>query len=393
MTDPTRPPDDAARTDAAQADALDRYLDALARGERPRSSDLDPTLASTVRRAHALGDDGVRTITRRAGKARRWETIMRDLTRYESSRPRTIASQTMRVLPSLGSGADERGPWPPEQDRFTPGRRWGLLSRRPSAPADTEAASRRIPGGPLGLVATLALVLVIAASGLAVMLTAPGGGGEPTMLPAAFGATPAATPSLTFPPAEYAFGSPRLLRQPCVTPETRFADVMDIIAQQYASSSPGNHVDTSQLQLPLPDGPTPDSTLVDDLASIYAQYRACDRRWLRLASLGTDAGIVRLFSFNYGDYQGLLDGQLIAEAWNQQSQEVLGETGIGQPDLLVLLGLRYLPDGRIAGYLTESFSITADGTVSLAGQPQLYIVFAQQEGRWLLDDFMPPGRG
>lgn len=156
-------PDDESR----QADRLDAFLDRLVGVNPAPSPNLDPWLAATARHVHELASDSVAADIRSGGKARRWEHLM----------------QTP-MKPSVVTPFPLTRTLPPSTPMSIPPR-----------PANRPSRLRRLGSGSVGLVATLTLVLLVAASSLAVYLSAPRGGDEPTMLPAAFGATPEGTPS------------------------------------------------------------------------------------------------------------------------------------------------------------------------------------------------------
>lgn len=356
MTDPTRPPDDAARTDAAQADALDRYLDALARGERPATADLDPTLAATVRRAHAMGDDGARATTRRAGKARRWEDLMRT---------RAPASITIRpaIVPLPGRGATV--PMLPDQQPVpTRLRRWG--------------------GRSMGLVATLALVLLVTAAGAGVYLTMPGGQAPddtaPTLAGVA-GGTPTAMP------VKREAADPRLDPEHCTIDPLPYEQIMGLLEHHYFTPGADDLISTQPLALPLPDGPVPVEAVLEELDAVLVQRLSCQESLGRQAALSTDGGIVRAFIYRDENGGERVVGEWLLQLWSQQAEGIATTVSYRRLHSYELTEVRTLPDGRVAGYLTIELEYLFDETSPHPGNG--YVVFAQQDGRWLVDDFRP----
>lgn len=357
----TRHPDSPAG-DARQSDRLDAFLDALAHGNPampPR--DLDPTLATTVRHVHSLAGESVAADIRRAGKAQRWEDLMRH----------NVAHATVTPFPTITLPSSSSSSAP---------------AMAPPRPAVQRSWLRRLGGQSLGLVATLTLVLLVATSGLAVYLSAPRGGDEPTMLPAAFGATPEGTPF-----AERQ--NPRVTIQRCDVVPMSFDAIMGILAVPIENRiQPPN---TTQLTLPLPDGPPLDRLTEATLTLLTGTYLGC-ATYPEMAALRTDDGIYRLFTSEVSQHGslefGFLNGDLIAQAWLQRDDTGLSDLApVGQPSPFVLTKFRQLADGRVAAYLSRSFSLDADGTLTTSSDG--YIVFAQEDGRWLIDDFGPSAVG
>ena len=257
----------------------------------------------------------------------------------------------------------------------------------PSAPAPTllrpvlrQSRLRRLGGQSLGLVATLTLILLLAASSLAVYLTAPQRGDEPTMMSAAYGATPTAGVAANA-------SNPRVPTQPCdVVPRT-FDEVMTVLARPLEDLT--TPPDGSRLGLPLPDGSPVDAETVATLAKLTGTYVNCPSV-LQLAALGTDDWIYRMFSTNATQVgfpeNNALNGEFIVQAWlHRDGIDIRGGEATSQPSEYVLGDLRQLNDSRIAGYLSRSYTLAADGTVTTGKEG--YVVFAEVNGRWLIDDF------
>ena len=345
--------------DARQIDRLDAFLDGLAHGDPHPPPDLDPSLAATVRHVHALGRESVAADTQRAGKAQRWEDLMH----------RQVARSAVTPFPLATTTPTSFAPLP--------------VPLRPTA---APSRLRRWGGRSLGLVATLTLVLLVAASGLAVYLSAPQGGDDPTMLPAAFGATPEAT-------NQAGSQNPRVLIGSCDVEAMSFDELMGVLAASSENGTPPPN--TSPLELPLPDGAPVDRSTQESLTLLTGNYIGC---WtsLEMAALSTDDGIYRLFtSTEYhpgrADFS-FLSGDLVVQAWQHRAAvRSYNPSFIGQPGPFALTELRQLGDGRVAGYLSRSDTLDTDGTH--IGDDGGYIVFAQQDGKWLIDDFRPAPTG
>ena len=350
----TDQPDPSAE-EGRQADRLDAWLDGLAHGDPHPPPTLDPSLAAAVRRVHALADDSVAADIRRAGKAQRWEDLMRRQSR--TAHPTVTPFPVATTMPPSAA--------PP------------VLVRA----AVAQSRLRRWGGRSLGLVATLTLVLLVAASGLAVYLSAPQGGDEPTMLPAAAGATPEGADPL-------ALQNPRVVIQSCDVEAMSLGELMGVLGAPTESGTPPP--DTSALDLPLPDGAPVDQATGEALTQLTGHYIGC-ATFLEVAALSTDDGVYRMFSstvyfpgrpnFTY------LNGDFIVQAWQQRDVPRSFLNLVGQPSPFVLTELRQLSDGRVAGYLSRAYTVNAEGTH--IGDDGGYAVFAQQDGTWLMDDFRP----
>lgn len=341
--------------DARQRDELDAFLDDLAHGNQASPPSLDPTLAATVRHIHDLASEQIAAHTRRAAKAHRWEDLMRT----------NAVRSTLTPFPTTATLPRSSAPPP--------------IPLRPAMPT---FRLRRLGGQSLGLVATVTLVLLVAASSLALYLSAPQGDDDPTMLPAAFGATPSDTPSA-------GRQNPRVSIGVCDVTPMSFDDLMGVLA---APAENGTlPPDTSRLDLPLPDGTPVDQSTEETLTLLTGNYLGCATS-LDIAAISTDDGIFRMLSLETyypgrSDFH-FLNGDLLVQAWQHRDDVRSSDLSfIGQPSPFVLTDMRQLADGRVAGYLSRSYSLDADGTLTASADG--YIVFAQDDRQWLVDDFRP----
>jgi hypothetical protein len=359
--------------DTRQSDRLDAFLDALAHGNPampPR--DLDPTLATTVRHVHSLAGESVAADIQRAGKAQRWEDLMRH----------NVAHATVTPFPTITLPSSSSSSAP---------------AMAPPRPAVQRSRLRRLGGQSLGLVATLTLVLLVATSGLAVYLSAPRGGNEPTMFPAAFGATPEGTPTTSA-------GVPADLVHPILTacdvqPRT-IENVLGVLAtplnertvelslpqsfQRHPAGGADQGVPLNPIN--LPDGVVPDQAAIDAVTATFGQFQACARlqERLRTTALYTDHGLI-LANWISGEPNGV---ELVRLAQTPVPFEG-AQASIGQPSADALWGFRTLDDGRIAAWLLAS----GDADLGLLPVGQDFVVFAFVDNRWLIDEMRGPSRG
>ena len=370
MTDQPYPSMD----DARQADRLDAWLDGLAHGDPNPPINLDPSLATTVRHVHALAHEGVAADIRRADKAQRWEDLMRS----------RIAQTTVTPFPMATTLLASSAP-PPV----------------PLPPAVSPSRLRRWGGRSLGLVATLTLVLLVAASGLAVYLSAPGGG-EPTILPAAFGGSPAATPSNANSDVDPAFIAeyPDLAVPYLETCDVSPRTLEELTAILGAPIQP-NRQGTPRLQLlptiPRPTVPpsllgrydsdglaaTPVGTEVDrdirlGITGLWGRYRSCDlsHETRRAAVYMSDGALLRLV---YADGFNL-------EAISALSAEP--RTGdrlprFNQPDQLYLANFRLIgADHVMADVLIERSNPQEGKRLEV----NAHVIFVHVNNIWLVDE-------
>ncbi len=342
--------------DARERDDLHTFLDELAGGNPDPSTPLDPTLAATVHHVHGVADQSVAADISRAGKARRWEHLMRTQTPSSTPVRSTIVPFTGRG--ATISGLPGRQPVPPRL------RRWGGLS--------------------MGLVATLTLVLLVTAAGAGVYLTIPGGQGPDDPAPTLAGIA-GSTPSAL--PAERAPADPRLDPELCTIDPLSLEQIMGLLERHYFGSGADDLISTRPLARPLPAGPVPDEAVLDEVDAVLAQMLSCWESRGRQAALSTDAGIVRAYVCRDELGGESVAGEWLLQLWSQQAEGLATTFAYRRLHSYQLTELRTLRDGRVAGYLTVEFE---DLYNENATQPDAgYIVFAQQDGRWLVDDFRP----
>ena len=355
--------------DARQRDDLDAFLDGLTHSHSIPSAYLDPTLAATVRHVHALASESVAADIRRASKAQRWEDLLQN----------RIARSTVRPFPMAATLPRSSAPPP-----------------IPLRPAIQRSRLRRLGGQSLGLVATLTLILLVAASSLAVFLTVPQGDGDPTMLPAAYGARPEATPV----PTGMAPGLVHPILTVCRIQPRTIDETMRVLASPRIGDDgraelPEAFQDTTTqtsarvatlYPILLPDGPTPEAATVRAVTEVFGQYLSCTamQSLLGVAATLTDEGLI----LNYwlgGEPSG---SQLLrlAQAFEPSAE---ARSRIGQPSRDALWGYRKLEDGRIAALILAQ----GDADLGLLPTTQDFVVFKQVDGQWLIDEIRGPSRG
>lgn len=409
--------------DPAQADRLDRYLDGLVGGDHRPEPGLDIALAATARAAQGpagADPDG-------SAVDRTWRDLM-------ARRPRP----QLRTIPaSSGPAAISRAGL---GDRAA----WTDDAPRPGVPASRASRVRAFGNRTLGVVTTLALVAVIVLSGAAVWLNAPRAADPPPTFLAGVGATPPApaeaavwaTPGVHPIAGAIPADAIRPIVQPCtVTPRT-IDDVITTLALPYAeqeidpANSPlgidpfldrpflvpdtiaadGRH--TGVRIADLPSGTPVDATTIEAIALLYGQRMGCT--WgaagnqLALEALRSDDALIRL----YWDYDAVPNGGLLVgmartpETVGEVQARVARDGGdpsylpqVGQPAGRWLWGFRSLPDGRVAAYIAIGSSTSADQYPAtfdpiVGGQLVVgYIVFVNQDGRWLIDEESGPLMG
>ncbi len=352
--------------DARQRDELDAFLDGLAQGDPNPPPDLDPTLAATVRHVHALASEHVAADTRRAGKAQRWE----DLMRTNAARSVITSFPLSATLPR--SSAPLPGPF------------------RPVMP---KSRLRRLGGQSLGLVATLTLVLLVAASSLALYLSAPPSWNDPTMLPAAVGATPgtdaaylAEHPDLTIPYLTTCNGQPRSLAD--------LSRILNVPLQPNRQGTPRLIVDSND---PHPVAPTPSllqsqpngdiSTPVvteapaetrNAVTQTWGLYRSCElsHESRRSAVYMSDEALLRLVYRNDVDLGAV--AALAAEPRSPDHLPIFDQPADG---VLAEFGITGMDRVTATIYIERTYQ---DGTPRL--ELHGYVAFVRQNGVWLVDE-------
>ena len=369
--------------DARQRDELDAFLNGLTSGNPNFASGLDPTLTATVRYVHRLANDAVAADIRRAGKAHRWK----DLMRTNATRSTVTPFPTTATLP--------RSFAPPPI---------------PLRPVMRQSRLRRLGGQSLGLVATLTLVLLVAASSLAVYLSAPQSADEPTMIAAAYGGSPEATPSshqAMTPDASYLARYPDLtipyLHTCDVQPRTLedLSTVLSAPIQPNSLGTPRLDLDPAWTDPAIPASLLPATYTPDPLANpvevildaetrgaitaTWARYRSCELSHddRRTAVFKTDDALLREI---YGNGRNCTAISLLsAEPRADNLLRILD-----QPDDMYLGSFRQI----------DSDHVMADILIPRSNQfgerfLELYalVVFVQQDGEWLIDELGSPSRG
>lgn len=359
--------------DPRQWDELDAFLDDLAHGNQASPPSLDPTLAVTVRHVHDLASEQIAADTRRAAKAHRWE----DLMRTNAARSTVTPFPTTATLPRSSAS-------PPI----------------PLRPVMSKSRLRRLGGQSLGLVATLTLVLLVAASSLALYLSAPQGGDDPTMLPAAFGASPevtaTATPASTQPPPSDAA---RVTAVECTVEPLEFEDVMSILSapsadlpfdESYVESFNTNRLSRSSLA----SGAPVEQQTREELSHLYGAYLGCYLP-LQQARIFSDAGLLRFYRTQESP---LLTAQLYELLWLDQQGDVSPPGGepasldLGRP------GRSYLYDFRMIGLTRVGAYIALNQSNNPNGSPRYeeagFVVFVPSaDGQWFIDEVRPVPAG
>ncbi len=354
--------------DPRQRDELDAFLDDLTHRNQASPPALDPTLAATVRHIHDLASEQIAADTRRAGKAHRWEDLMHT----------NAVRSTLTPFPTTATLPRSSAPPP--------------IPLRPAMPT---SRLRRLGGQSLGLVATVTLVLLVAASSLALYLSAPPSRDNPTMLPAAYAATPetddallAEHPDLTVPYLTTCTVQPRSIAY--------LSLVLDAPLQPNHQGTPELIVDsndphpvapTPHLVRPEPDGgySTPIVTGVPDgernaATQTWALYRSCElsHELRRAAVYMSDSALLRLVYRDRVDLYAV--AALAAEPrssdrlaiFDQPADEVLADFGIVGTD-------------RITAtiFIERNYQ---DGTPRL--ELHGYVAFVRQNGIWLVDELV-----
>lgn len=361
--------------DARQPDALDAFLDALAGGAAFPPRDLDPTLAATVHHVHGLAHQ-LAADSDRAGKAHRWEDLMRTPTSPFAVTP----FPTTATLPA--SSAPRPTPLRPVMRR--------------------QSRLRRLGNQSLGLVATLTLVLLVAASSLAVYLTAPQGGDEPTMFPAGYGGSPEATPSDAQPsPDVVNLADYPDLRLPflttCLVPPRSLEALssvlgIPIVANDRATprlqpdpvtSPPSYPVGESPFIYREGDGATPvtlghpDTSTISAVTEVWSTYRSCEvsNESRRSAALVTDDYLLRYYFRNGPDVVG------IAQLSNEpRTGDRLRQ--LNQSDDHYLADFQVLESGKVrASLMYVGLDSNSDDILYVNG----YVFFSESNGTWLVD--------
>ncbi len=372
--------------DARQPDALDAFLDGLADGRPGAARDLDPTLAATVRHVHRLAHQSVAADLDRAGKAHRWEDLMQRHDQDPIDRSVVTSFPMTATLPSSV---------PPP------------IPLRPVMP---KSRLRRLGDQSLGLVATLTLVLLVAASSLAVYLTAPQGTDEPTMFPAAYGGSPETTPSST---QVVAPDDGFLARYPDLTiPYLHTCDVeprtLEDLSSVLGAPIYPNSLGTPRLDLSptwtvpkipaslLPGIYTPDplanpvAVILDvetreAITETWARYRACElsHEDRRTAVFKTDHALLREIYRDGTNYTAI--SLLSAQPRADNLLRVLD-----QPDDTYLGSFRMIDSEHVMAEVLVAKSNQFEGQFL---ESTALVVFVQQDGMWLIDELSSPARG
>ena len=368
-------PDDASR----QAERLDAFLDGLAHSGPVLPPDLDPSLAATVRQFHALARQGTAADIRHAGKARRWEHLMQT----------PMKSSVVTPFPSSRT-------LPPS-------------APMPVAPRPVNRPSRlrRLGSGTLGLVATLTLVLLLAASSLAVYLSAPQNGDEPTMLPAALGATPEETPVVmdsdvdpdfidTYPDLIVPYlttcdGASRSLQylsdvvSLSIQPNSHATPRLSQTSEQDRPALPRTQFDylnhgTGGASLATPVGDTVDLQSQVAIADTWSRYRSCvvSNEWRRAAIFMSDDALIRLV---YREEIDLVAVSLLS-AEPRHGDRL---PRLDQRDQFYIADFQSVDMNQVVA----SVLIERQGGGSIARlEVSAYVVFVRQADIWLVDEIL-----
>jgi hypothetical protein len=366
-----KPKDDSFLSDPDQSDALDAYLDDLARDRAAPPLGLDPALAATARRVQDLADLATDANIRTADKQRTWEALMQ----YASTP--TVVPLPLRRTNS--APAERRQP--------------------PSYPKRLVRTAAR----PLGLVATLTLVVLVGLSAVAVYRVAPGRQPDPTSIPAAIGGTAIAeTPQPD--EADPVWGTlddgTTYVHVPwgtCDVAPAEFEDVMDTIfgpdypfeasppQPQIAGTKAGPNGTLQFTFGQLPPGEPVSDDVIAALVETYETYLGCDGMPLRQAPLFTPEGLVReyLEAPSIYLYDGGVDGGQIGTLWSDHmGRQGVDEDHLGRLSFYYLYDFRLLDTGQVVAFLSYALIGESPQFYVEAG----YVLFEQQNGQWLIDE-------
>lgn len=282
------------------------------------------------------------------------------------------------------------------------------IGRRPEPPS---RGIRRVGRDSLGLVASLALVVLVAVSAFAVY-GGPSGGGEPTQFQGA-GPGPAtatvgsgqADVRATDPVYGATDDGTEYVRIPwgdCTNVEPMaFDDAMELIvgeAYPFDSYPPLVEIATSSITANalslwsftrLPSGGEPDQSVIDAVVQTYSLYLGCQDTYLRRATLLTPKGLVRDAFAMPGPYltDGRPEGGYLSALWfDGQGRQTNDPDHFGKLSFSYLYDFRLLPNGKVAAFLSDS---------QVPGQPDAlptfyenagYVLFAEHDGQWLIDE-------
>lgn len=368
------PDDDTLPPDSDPADALNAYLDDLARGRESPNPALDPSLAAAVRRVHDLADATTVAHASAADEQRTWEALM--------GYPSTAPVVPFPSLPAAPPASPE-----PRQARSYP-RRLG------------RAASR-----PLGLVATLTLVVLVGLSAFAAYRISPRGSDpDPTSIPAFAGDGTVTAETAPSNEADPVWGTlddgTEYVRIPwgdCDVAPADFEDVMETVVgedypldyapptPQIASTEAGPNGTRLYTFTDLPTGEPVSDDIIAAVVDTYATYLGCQDVPLRQAPLFTAEGLVREYWEVPSIYlqDGGADGHRLAMLWaDHMGRQGVDEEHIGKLSPIYLYDFRMRADGSVVAYMSGGHLDELPQFYVEAG----YVVFRQQDGQWLIDE-------
>lgn len=313
----------------------------------------------------------------------------------------SLGPDPMLATPATLPGSGLR-PERPFQDRESPD---SWARRRPSPP-------RR----PYGVIATLVLVLLVAASAVALRLTAPGGEDQPTSLAGAVAATatadPATRPAPTAPlgaasdQAAPVYGTApdgtNYLRVPyadCDSVSPRgFDEVMGIVVGEdypFDSYPPAVEIalvrgDTGGYTFgAIPGGTSPPQEAIDAAVQAYAVYLGCDDMALHQASAMTAEGLARRAYAvpNAQPWDGEVSGSYLRSLWQDgQGLTAPDEDHLGELAPVYLYEFRLLEDGRLLAFMSVARGGYTSDELPAFNTNMGYVLFAERDGQWLIDE-------
>ena len=267
---------------------------------------------------------------------------------------------------------------------------------------------RRVGRDSLGLVASLALIVLVALSAIAVYDGTPGGD-EPTTFAGAGVSTP------TVEPTDAAASEPvyETMADGTEYAVIPFAEcnveavsydraISTIIGNYRRTEDPSSLADLATGSWTadgvrwsfsgLPAGPVPVQDTIESVVRLYSTYEGCGSDPLRQAAMFTQAGFFRQVysapSFGLG---GEPNGEYLLDLWlGGQGQTISSPASLGGTSGSYLYDFRLLPDGDVVAYLAFDPMSAAEDSLPTFYENAGYVLFTQQDGDWLIDEQLRP---
>jgi hypothetical protein len=318
-------------------DDFNNYLDKLARGESTDVNEIDPTLADTALRMHAM-----------------------------AARTRPEANLMYRTWSTVGTGGETAGALPAATIPATP--------RAASKPRERQRIGAWRFSNHAALAAVLIVALLTGYAGIKGGL--PSGGSNQNM-----GSTLSAQPSTPY----------VALNIPCTTEPRTLDEVAGIFSTPTVPQNPDNVTISSE---------APDSETIAGVQETQQQLVACSEDPLRTYALYTDSCLRSLLVDRDPEATlkpAVIKDDVAADATAMAEKRGVateiatpGANVSGVYDVITARDIELLSDGRVGAIVRQA---SVNGETVLIPQSPTYRFFVNVDGQWLYDCDAPQSRG